>query len=518
MKPISPTLSPPQLPYRTRPAGLSACAALALAIATFARPAPAHAGEPPTDASLVEVLVTYQEHDPLMPWQKREPGLRRGYGVFVNHSRVITTESLVRNHELIELRRPRTGEKIPAKVEMSDPQANLACLSVRAGRLLRDVLPIPLAESVDRAARVSIVQFDDTRQIQRGDARTYQVSIASLPRAPYATLSFSLLTDFNVNGEGAPVVQSNALAGLMMSYNWNTRIGNMLPYCLIRRFLDNVDAPPYAGFASAGFLWNELVDPAKRRFLGVEESEGGVQVLAMVPGSGAAESLEPNDVILEWDGRPIDNLGFYQDPEFGRLAFSYLIAGYRKPGDQVPARIVRGRKPLTVHVRLSRLSDAAMLVPENAAGEKPDYLVEGGLVLRELDAAYLRAHGNEWQQRTDSRLVYDYLTRRYRPERPGDRIVILTGILPDRINTSYQRFNEEVVTHVNGKPIRNIGDVFDIVRADGSVQRLTLQGVGVDLVLDKAELPAANERLSRLYRIPSLRFRRGDSPADSAMP
>jgi hypothetical protein len=250
------------------------------------------------------------------------------------------------------------------------------------------------------------------------------------------------------------------------------------------------------------------VDPVKRAYLKVEGRSGGIQVLACLPGSGAGDALRPNDVVVEWDGRALDNLGFYDDPDFGRLGFPYLIMGHREPGDAVPVTIVRAGLETNLTVRLSRYRDEMALVPDNVTGEKPEYLVDGGLVIRELDGRYLAAHGAEWQQEADSRLVHAFVTRKFSPEKPGERVVILTGILPDAINVGYQRFRDEVVTRVNGQPVHKMADVFQAVDREQGLHRVTLNGFGVDLILDADELPAANRRLADAYRMSEMRFQR----------
>jgi hypothetical protein len=247
------------------------------------------------------------------------------------------------------------------------------------------------------------------------------------------------------------------------------------------------------------------VNPAKRAYLGVGERAGGILLLSCLPGTGAAETLQANDVLTEWDGYALDQLGYYEDPEFGRLTVAHLIMGHRKPGETVPVAVVRGGQPTNVLVRLQRYEERLALVPENTVGERPGYLVAGGFVIRELDAKYLLAHGKDWQREVDARLVHAYLTRKHWPSRPGEKIVMLSGVLPDPINVGYERFREEAVTHVNGQPVLNLDDVLGIVDRDGSLRRLTLKGYGVDLVLDQAELAAANERLAKVYRIPALR-------------
>jgi len=457
---------------------------------------------------LVEVTVTFQEYDTFMPWQQTAPGVRRGYGVLVGNGRVLTTENLVRNHRLVELCRARSGEKISATVELSDFQVDLAVLKITGEKSPADASPIPIAESVaTKDATVDILQFDETSQLQRGKAQVLHVSVSELPTAPYPSLIFSLLTDLSINGEGAPVVSNEKLSGIIVSYDPGTRVAHMLPYPILRQFLNNSLNARYEGVASAGIIWSSLVDPAKRAYLQVPGNKG-ILVTSCLPDTGASKSLKPNDVILEWNGRSLDNMGFYEDNEFGRIGFAYLIKGRSRPTDVVPVKIFRDRSEKTVSVRLDRWLDSASLIPDDATGEQAEYLVDGGIIIRELTGRYLRAHGADWRQIVDPRLVHIYMTQKDAAEHTGEHVVILSGVLPDPINIGYQHFQDQLITNINGKPVKNMKDVFRIVDTDGELKRLTLQSIGVDVVLDRSELKEANARLAKLYRLPALRFQR----------
>ncbi len=464
-------------------------------------------GAPGIEEALVQVIVSFQENDPFVPWRKRQPGKRIGYGVVIREGLLITTESLVRNHTLVELRRAATGEKLRARVETADPQVNLALVRILDDRAAEALPPVPLGAGLRKKDEVEILQFDPTRELQRGKAEVVRITSAELPRAPYHILTFTLLTDLNVDLQGAAVVENDKLMGLVMGYSRSERIAYMLPYSVIDRFLKAVDSPPYVGVPSAGFRWKQLVDPAKRAYLKLDRDGHGILVVSCVPGSGAAEVLRPNDVILEWDGRTIDNLGFYEDDEFGRMTVSFLIRDRREVGDTVTVKVWRDGREQDVRLRLANLRDDAALIPANVTGRAAEYLVEGGLLIREIDTPYLQARGN-WQKKTDPRLVNLYYSRRMTPEKPGDRVVLLTTVLPDPINVGYQHFREQIITHVNGRPVRNMADVFAAADADGAVTRVTLQSIGVDLVLDKSKLPATNQRIRGQFRIPSLRYQR----------
>ncbi len=455
--------------------------------------------------SVVRVTAAYQEYDPFTPWQKRRPSVRSGFGVVIDAHHVLTTEQLARNHTLIEIWRARSGESIAAALVNADPQVNLALLYVSDATRLEGLAHPSLATGVEVNSEVEIVQIDETSGIQRGPGRVVKALVDGLPGAPYSALQFDVLTDLNVDGSGAPVYVDDSLAGIILSYSRATRTGKMLAAPFLSRFVEDAKNEIYGGFASAGFSWQPLVDPVKRTYLGVGDATGGIQILSCLPGTGSEQALKPNDVIMEWDGHSVDNLGFYDDPRYGRLLFPHLIKGLRRPGDKVPLTVVRNGTNLTLELTLTHMDEGSDLIPDDVTGSPQPYLVDGGLVICELTGRMLHAYGAHWQSRADPRLVHLYLTRQHAPGHPGDRIVMLTSVLPDPINIGYQHFHNQIIESVNGKPVRNIGDVFRIANHDGSVKRLSLRGIGVDLVLDQDALQEANRRIASLYRIPNLR-------------
>ena len=279
----------------------------------------------------------------------------------------------------------------------------------------------------------------------------------------------------------------------------------MIPFPVIARFLADAKTPPYSGFPSAGLMWAQLIDPAKRKYFGLPENEEqGIQVLSTIPGTGAAEQLEPNDIILTIDGAEIDSLGFYKDKDFGRLLFPYLINGRHTAGETLAMTVVRNQKKLDLTIKLTPWDDSKSLIPEDHEGLMNDYIVSGGMVLRELSGRYLRSHGGDWERRVGPRLAYYYQTLRSTPEKDGDRIVVLSGILPDTINIGYQHFQNEIVTEINGVKVRNMKDVFKAVDKGKGLRSIGLKSVDIDLQLDTEELEEANRRLLQSYRIPAI--------------
>jgi len=489
---------------RIRVIVLQVALATVLTLISITIPAMASTQQHASVLPIVQIKTTFQKDNPYYPWQKQQPGTRAGFGVVIDDSHILTTENLVRNHTLIEIQLPHSGKNITATLVKSDYQVNLALLHIENNLDLKNIVTPLLAKQINLKSTVSIIQIDETKGIQRGDGHIVKALVESLPNAASGILQYDILTDLNVTGEGAPVFINNKLAGIMISYRSGSRTGKMIPATFITRFINDVMSESYNGFASAGFRWSPLVDPTKRKYLGVDTADNGIQILSCLPGTGAAKNLKPNDVILTWDGILIDNLGFYIDENYGRVLFSHLIKGFRSPNDIITATIVRDRKVQQIQITLARRNESTDLIPENSMGLPSEYIVTGGLIIQELTGQMLHAYGPKWQSRVNPRLAHLYLTKQQNPDKPGDRIVLLTSVLDDPINIGYQDFRNKIIKKVNGKPICNISDVFDIIKTDGNIKTISLQSIGVDIVLDQNELDSANHRIAVQYRIPEL--------------
>ncbi len=480
----------------------------ALLVAALASSATA-SNENPNSKRLVEISVTRHETDPFLPWQKARPGKRNGYGVVVRKNIILTTETLVRNSKVIEINLPRSEKKLRGRSMLVDIQSNLALIELLDEAETLPQAELPLADALPMDAKTTICQTDDTSAIQTCDGTVIQVSMSRVSSASFLMLSCKLLTEPAVYNQGAPVFSDGKLAGITINHKRSDRECLMIPAPVIRRFLNDAKEPPYSGFPSAGFYWAKLVDPAKRKFLGLpKDQEQGIEILSTIPGSGSDEKLKPSDVILSIDGSKVDSLGYYKDQTHGRLLFPYLINGRRSAGESIEMTVFRDKKEIELTIPLSPWKDSMSLIPEDHEAQMNDYIASGGLIMRELSGRYLRAHGGDWESRVGPRLAYYYETIRSAPEQPGDRIVILAGILPDTVNIGYQHVRNEIVTHVNGNEIRNIQDVFDAVDKEGGLRTVKLKSLDIELVFDAEELEEANERILSSYRIPAIDSRK----------
>lgn len=454
------------------------------------------------EKSMVEVIATSQRPDGRLPWRRERPVMRISYGIVVAPGRILTTEDTIRNATLVEVQGSGQAMKYTARIIRADPRIDAALLAVPdevAGRFT----PVTWDGVQGRGAQVTLAQFDKAAQLQTANGRVASTAVALLPSSPHAVLTLSILSDLKLERIGAPVFSGGRLTGMVIRYDATNQIIEALPATILKRFSESAASTNYQGFANAGLLWAPMVDPAKRRYHGLKDDSLGVMVLRTVPDSGAAKALQPGDVILRWDGSQIDSHGFYPDPEYGRMNFPHLVAK-RNPGDNVNVTLLRNKQETNVTVNLDAFDDSRALIPLNTEGIASEYLIEGGLLIRELTADYLTSVGKNWLVLNSPQLINLYLTRAQFPEKPGQRVVILVGILPDDINKGYEMIRDQVVTHVNGKPVASMKDVFAIRKADGGITRVTMKNLAADVMLEPAALAKANRRIAESYRIPSL--------------
>ena len=82
-----------------------------------------------------------------------------------------------------------------------------------------------------------------------------------------------------------------------------------------------------------------------------------------------------------------------------------------------------------------------------------------------------------------------------------DEVIILTALLPDPINTYLEEFREGILRKVNGTVIRNMKQLAEALAKPADECVLEFEGVGRPLVLQRADLEAAHQRIRTRYNV-----------------
>jgi hypothetical protein len=291
-----------------------------------------------------------------------------------------------------------------------------------------------------------------------------------------------------------PVTLNGKLLGILTSYDSKDQICDVVAPEILRIFLEDAKDGTYDGFPSLGISTVLTEDPQFRKYLGLNDSQGGLYISRVLPKSAAdTAGLKEGDVLLAVDGKPIDRRGYYESERYGRLFWSHLVRGSKLVGEKVALLIVRDEKEETIEAVLARPTDP--LIPTNMYDKAPPYLIKGGLVFQELSRSYLEAFGKEWEARAPLDLL-DALNTPEDYEEGRKRLIFLSRVVPTPATIGYDRVSNLIVEEVNGRKIEDMNSLAEAFKnpVDG-VHSVRINDVPYVLYLDAALSDLVDQRL-----------------------
>ncbi|MGH7320029.1 MAG: PDZ domain-containing protein [Candidatus Rokuibacteriota bacterium] len=313
---------------------------------------------------------------------------------------VVTNQHVVEGATAIEVTL-WDGRKLPAQVMRSDPSHNVALLKVEATGLLR----IPLGSSA------GLQMGELVMAVARQAGQNPTITVGSV-----SSREGGIGTDIPISREtsGGPLVTMRGEAvGVTTALTHRSSdartIGAAVPVdtagSILQPFLAaQPEAPPVMG-ASLGASIQPLTSELARTF-GLTTTQG-VLVTSVDPSSPAGlAGLQPADVIVRFDGRPVRN------PQ----ELASLLAG-TPASKTVEVGIMRNRAPRSLRVALTEATDIGPADPREGRG----VLERAGLEFQRLTPRLARRLGI----RGESGVVVTEV----RPDSPAARAGIAVGDL-----------------------------------------------------------------------------------------
>lgn len=488
---------------KARPRALRAATALCAALSGFA----SAAAQAETDYAehVVALAVTTQGWDARRPWAKLQPTPLIASAVVVEGPYLLTRAQMVADATLIEVEKRGNADLVAASVVHVDPEVDLALLRVDEPGFFDDLEPAAIADGAPVAGSVESVRWEK-RQLEVSSSRVSRIEVRA---SRYGSLDHAFLllrSDLESGGWSEPIFRKGKLIGLTTSQQ--QQYAAAIPAEILAAYVHAARTPEsYTGFASLGIVWQNNRDEALATYLRLPGPPRGVLIRDVRPASSADGVLQPRDILLELDEHPIDAIGNYEHPRYGRLNLAHLPVDGHRPGDVLDAHVWRDGREIEVQLPLRRYEAEARRIPWRRENLAPAYLVAGGLVFRELDGDYLRAWGPNWSGLAPGELVFRYHLDAHSQTRPGERIVILSQVLADAYNIGYHDVGELVVQSVNGREIRSIPELAEAFQhpVDGfHTVVFAPNGARSELVLDAAEFEEASLRIAHAYGVPAL--------------
>ncbi len=302
----------------------------------------------------------------------------------------------------------------------------------------------------------------------------------------------------NLGNSGGPVISDGKVVGVAhQAFFFGQNIGYMIPIPVIKHFMDEVERGEYLGFPEPPFKVQPIRNPAMRAYYGIEKGKGGLLVVEVPENYFLTDFLKAGDILLALDGYEIDSYGWVELEDLGiSLPFQYLIM-MKHFGDTIDVAVMREGSRLEMTSVLDPKRKERPLVRQEF-DKPPTYYISAGLVFQPLVQNFL-GHIDLDQSLEFIDLFYDLFRGKVQEGR--DEVVVLSRVLDDIVNVGYQHLEKKIVDRVNGKKIRNIRDLIEVVENDDDAYVFIITRDGVEIVIGREILKLRNQKVLDRYFI-----------------
>ncbi len=448
--------------------------------------------------SLARISTTSQEPNYRIPWLPGSQGGGSGTGWVVSPDRLMTNAHVVSNAKFLSVEKDGDPKKYIARVEHIAHDCDLALLSVEDASFFKGTKPLNIGPVPELESTVTVFGYPiggERLSVTRGvvsriDFNTYTHSTMD------SHLTIQIDAAINPGNSGGPVVQDGYVVGVaFQGYSGDVaqNVGYMIPTPVIRHFLDDIQDGKYDRYVDLSIGTFPILNPAQRKALGLANDDRGVMVSNVLAAGSAAAKLKVGDVIVSIDGRPVASDGMVEIE--GERVLMAEVAERKFVGDSVKLEIIRDKKPQNVEVKFE--SAFPFTIQANQYEAHPQYVLFGGLLFQPLTRNLTNAYRF---QNTRVDYYFDYFVTREIYKRHPE-VVVLSSILNDPINTYFGEFRESIVETVNGKEIRTLRDLAVAFNELKDFYVIEFVGAGRPLVLERAAVEAARDRIKKRYNV-----------------
>jgi S1-C subfamily serine protease len=446
--------------------------------------------------SIVKIFAMRSNPNYYQPWQNYSQRSSVGSGFVISGNRIVTNAHIVANQTFLMVRKQGEQKKYIAKLEVVGHECDLAVLSVQDPAFFKNVVPLDLGKLPDLQSSVTVLGYPiggDNISVTEGVISRIEPVVYS--HSGRRLLAVQIDAAINPGNSGGPVIHDGKVVGVaFQGLSQAQNIGFMIPGPVIEHFLKDVKDHKFDGFPDTPFAVMKMENPDLRKWAKMNDKQTGIMVRSLPPVIKAKGPFKVNDVIMGIDGINVDNDATvpYRNGEviyFGHLIWQKYI------GDVCRFSVLRDGKVIDIDYKLCKFK---RLVPNRQFDILPTYYLTGGLLFIPLTLNYLDEWGNWWK----GPLPLVYMTIEGKPTKKYDQVVVLSMVLADEVNVGYQDIRSKVVEAVNGKKIKNLLELIDIVEK-------TQKGFVVFQLKDKSKIVMDVEKLRKStpvimerYRIP----------------
>jgi S1-C subfamily serine protease len=448
--------------------------------------------------SIARITNTAQEPNYRIPWLPGQVGGGSGTGWVVAGERLVTNAHVVSNARFLTVEKENDPKKYVATVEHIAHDCDLALLKLDDPAFFKGTKPLDIGGIPELETVVAVYGYPIGGErmsvtqgvVSRVDFRTYTHSVVD------QHLTVQIDAAINPGNSGGPVMQDGKVVGVaFQGYSGDVaqNVGYMIPTPVIKHFLHDVKDGHYDRYMDLSMSFSNTLNPAMRRALGLPDDDRGVMVTTVQKAGVCNGILQPGDVLLSIDGHEIASDGMVElENEHVLLS---EVAERKYLGDTVKFSIMRDKKQQDVEVKFDRAWPYTLQA--NSYDVTPPYILFGGLLFQPLSRNLLGTYNFE---NLRINYFYDYfITKELYQDHP--ELIILSAILPDPLNTYLGEFREGIVDEINDKKIKTLKDAATAFGENTEFYVIKFIGASRPLVLERAAVQAARERIKQRYNV-----------------
>jgi S1-C subfamily serine protease len=452
----------------------------------------------------VKIFVSKAEIDRSSPWQLEEVSQQSALGVVVDGGRILTTALSVANSTLIEMQVFGANKRHEMDVEFADYEVNLAVLRPKdPNQAFLGLVPLDLGDDLEIDDQVEIFRARDLYQLTKMPGSLQEVGVYTAVTSYYGLVAYLIKVQQTGLGWAEPVLKKGKLVALASGQD--AHFVHAIPVDIIRHFLQDQLGPKYRGFPSIGLQLTPLIDPTLRRMLKADSYGHGMRIAAVFGSSPFMGKVQKDDILLEIDGLPISEHGYFQHAKWGKVYLKHLITR-KYAGDSMQLKILRGGVAMDVQAVLPKFASNDFPVVGYRYEQGEPHLIFGGLLFQELSQDYLKQWGKNWRSTAPIDLMYVLENANLPDEDTGKRIIFLSRVLPDLHNRGYEKLRYQIVTSINDRAVHSINEVrqaFETPVLSNGQQfaRVKLALEGGEIILSYSKIQSAHQRIAKTYGI-----------------
>ena len=442
--------------------------------------------------SVVRVEVATQTSDYQTPWNSGRFGGGIGTGFLIGKNKILTNAHVVSDARRVLITVYGSPKKYSAKIDFIAHDCDLALLSVEDFKDFESFPTFDFGGIPSLESQVRVIGYPiggERLAVTRGVVSRIDFQPYSHSRAD-THLVIQIDAAINPGNSGGPCVQDGKVVGVaFQGLRQADNTGYIIPTPVIRRFLKDIEDGKYDPYADLGISEFPLHNPAMRKALGLPNDGRGILITDVVATSSSDGALQPRDVLMSLDGKPVDSDGMISiDGE--EVNFNEIVE--RKfAGDKVAVHFLRDGVAKDVDVTLKPLESSRMYAIQYE--KKPRYLVFAGLVFQPLDTNLFAAA--KFDDITLRRLYTDYVPKGLFQKHKD--IVVLTRVESDPVTSQLSDFTGFAVNKINGVEVRDLPHASELLHPKEMPEFFVIELFGAErpVVIPSAKVAEANERM-----------------------